>query len=196
MFGETSTVPGFDCRVDVLFAGQTYGASALDGIWSVSLDAPATSGSFPMTWSVGCLEGQGEDLTEQETSVRWIVVDGTGPKPTEVLSPRPLAVLGGENHEVRVLVEELGGLDVDSLELVWLVEDFETGDIIRNGREPLSLVGDEIDGLSLELIGEMNLSVITNDMLIDRMVVKITIEGRDLAGNAVTGLNGLSLIHI
>ena len=190
VFSETSTVPGFDCRVDVLFAGQTYGASALDGIWSVSLDAPATSGSFPMTWSVGCLEGQGEDLTEQETSVRWIVVDGTGPKPTEVLSPRPLAVLGGENHEVRVLVEELGGLDVDSLELVWLVEDFETGDIIRNGRESLQLVGDEIDGLSLELIGEMNLSVITNDMLIDRMVVKITIEGRDLAGNAVTGLNG------
>ncbi|MAF93105.1 hypothetical protein CMO85_00395, partial [Candidatus Woesearchaeota archaeon] len=36
----------------------------------------------------------------------------------------------------------------------------------------------------------MNLSAITNEMLIDRMVVKISIAGRDLAGNAVTGLGG------
>ena len=77
-----------------------------------------------------------------------------------------------------------------SLELVWQVEDFETGDVIRSGREPLTLDGDEIDGLSLELYGEMNLSEITNEMLIDRMEVKISIAGRDLAGNAVTGLGG------
>ena len=77
-----------------------------------------------------------------------------------------------------------------SLELVWQVEDFETGDVIRSGREPLLLDGEDIDGLSLELYGEMNLSEITNEMLIDRMEVKISIAGRDLAGNAVTGLGG------
>ena len=146
-----------------------------------------------MTWEVGCLEGQGTDLTDQATSVKWILVDGTGPEPQEVLSPRPRAILDGENHEVRVLVQELGGLDLASLELVWQVEDFETGDVIRSGREPLSLEGEAIDGLRLELYGDMNLSEITDEMLIDRMEVKISIAGRDLAGNAVTGL---SLIHI
>ena len=190
VFTETSTVPAFDCRVDVLFAGQTVSAVAKEGVWSVALEAPVASGSVPMTWEVGCLEGQGIDTTDQETSVKWILVDGTGPEPQEVLSPRPRAVLGGENHDVRVVVEELGGLDVPSLELVWQVEDIETGDIVRSGREPLSLEGGAIDGLRLELVAEMNLSSITNDMLIDRMEVKISIAGRDLAGNPVTGLGG------
>ena len=190
VFAETTTVPDFDCQVDIFFGGQTYSVTAKEGIWSKAITAPASSGSLPMTWGVACLEGQGVDLTDQETSVKWIVVDGTGPEPQEVLSPRPRAILGGENHEVRVLVQELGGLDMASLELVWQVEDFETGDVIRSGREPLTLDGDEIDGLSLELYGEMNLSEITNEMLIDRMEVKISIAGRDLAGNAVTGLGG------
>ncbi|MEC7504248.1 MAG: hypothetical protein VX524_03140, partial [Candidatus Thermoplasmatota archaeon] len=190
VFAETSTVPNFDCNVNVLFAGKTYSVLAKDGVWSTALDAPATSGSIPMTWEVGCLEGQGTDLTDQATSVKWILVDGTGPEPQEVLSPRPRAILGGENHEVRVLVQELGGLDLASLELVWQVEDFETGDVIRSGREPLSLEGEAIDGLRLELYGDMNLSEITDEMLIDRMEVKISIAGRDLAGNAVTGLGG------
>ena len=190
VFAETSTVPDFDCTIDVLFAGQTHAVLAKDGIWSIAIDAPASSGSLPMTWEVGCLEGQGVDMTDQSTSVKWIVVDGTGPEPQEVLSPRPRAVLGGENHEVRVVVQELGGLDVESLELVWQVEDFETGDVIRSGREPLILEGEAIDGLRLELYGDMNLSEITNEMLIDRMEVKISIAGRDLAGNDVTGLGG------
>ncbi len=190
VFSETSTVPTFDCDVNVFFAGQTYVATAVDGIWSVPVQAPASSGSLPMTWEVGCLFGQGVDLTDKETSVRWIVVDGTGPSPVEVLSPRPMAILGGQNHEVRVVVIELGGLDLQSLELVWTVEDFETGDTIRSGREPLSLEGEALDGLSLELFADMNLTEITDEMLIDRMVVNIAIQGRDLAGNAVTGLEG------
>lgn len=190
VFAETSTVPEFNCQIDLLFAGQTYNALAVNGIWSMPLQAPASSGSLPLTWEVACLEGQGVDLTDQETSVKWILVDGTGPSPVEVLSPRPQAILGGESHEVRVLFEELGGLDVQSLELVWVVEDFETGDTIRSGRVPLALEGTEIDGLQLEVFAEMNLSEITNEMLVDRMQVKIAIDGRDLAGNDVTGLNG------
>ncbi len=190
VFSETSTVPGFDCQVNVLFAGQTYTPIAVDGVWSVPIQAPVSSGSLPLTWEVGCLEGQGVDLTDKETSVKWIVVDGTGPEPIEVLSPRPTAILDGENHEVRVVLKELGGLDLQSLELVWLVEDYDTGDIIRSGREPLNLEGGDLDGLRLEVFSDMNLSEITDDMLIDRLVVKIAIEGRDLAGNDVTGLGG------
>jgi len=190
VFSETSTVPDFDCQVDVLFAGQTHSADAINGIWSIPLEAPVVSGSLPLTWSVGCLEGQGVDLSDKETAVKWILVDGTGPEPVEVLSPRPRAILAGESHEVRVVLKEIGGLDTQSLELVWQVEDFETGDIIRSGREPLVLDGGEIAGLRLEVVTEMNLSEINQEMLKDRLVVQIRVEGRDLAGNAVLGLGG------
>ncbi|MGB1233773.1 MAG: hypothetical protein ACPHF0_06365, partial [Poseidonia sp.] len=62
--------------------------------------------------------------------------------------------------------------------------------VIRSGREPLALECEATDGLRLELYGDMNLSEITNEMLIDRMQVKISVAGRDLAGNTVTGLGG------
>ena len=194
VFSETMTVPSFDCDVDVLLAGRTYTASTIDGVWSTPVTAPATSGSFPLTWSVGCLEGQGQDLTDAESSVRWILVDGTGPEPVEILSPRSRAILTGESYEVRLLMNELGGLDMQSLELVWTVEDFTTGDSIRSGREPLVLIGEEVAGLRLELTGEMNLSSITRDMLIERMVVNLRVDGRDLAGNTVQGAGGSGII--
>ena len=66
VFSETSTVPDFECNVDLLFAGQTYSAVAYDGIWSMALEAPIASGSIPLTWEVGCLEGQGVDLTDKD----------------------------------------------------------------------------------------------------------------------------------
>jgi len=185
VFAETMTVPEFDCEVDVLFGGRTYTATTIDGIWSMPVQAPTSSGSHPLTWSIGCLEGQGEDLTDRENAVRWILVDGTGPEPVEVLSPRAQAVLGGEWHEVRLVLNEMGGLDIESMALVWEVEDAVTGDIIRNGREPLTLVGEEVAGLRLEFTGEMNLSDITQNMLVDRLLVNLRVEGRDLAGNAV-----------
>ena len=189
-FVETHTIPEFNCDVEVLFGGQTARATAIEGIWSVELQAPVVSGSFSLTWNVACLEGQGMDLTDKENSVRWIRVDGTGPEPIEVLSPRPMAILGGENHEVRVVLEELGGLDVQSLELVWRVEDFLTGDTLRSGRVPMNLLGDEIDGNYLEVYANMDLTEITDEMMLDRMVVSIRIDGRDLAGNDVLSIGG------
>ena len=194
VFAETMTVPSFDCEVNVLLAGRTYTATTIEGIWSMGVTAPPASGSYPLTWSIGCLEGQGQDLTDAESSVRWILVDGTGPQPIEVLSPRAQATLTGESYEVRVVMNELGGLDMQSMELIWEVEDFATGDIIRTGREPVTLTGEEVAGLRLELTGEMNLSSISRDMLVERMVVNLRIEGRDLAGNAVQGGSGDDII--
>ena len=143
-----------------------------------------------MTWSVGCLQGQGVDSTDQINSVRWIIVDGTGPEPVEVSNPRPSSVLEAESHEVRILLSEDGGLDVESLELVWWVEEKETGDRIRDGIEPLTLLGPDISGLRLEVFGSFNLSEITKEMLENRLTVHIYVSGRDLADNEVLGLGG------
>ena len=190
VFAETGLIPHFDCQIDVLFAGTTTSSSSLDGIWSVALRAPSTTMTIPLTWSVGCLQGQGVDATNQETSVRWIIVDGTGPEPVEVSNPRPSSVLEAESHEVRILLSEAGGLDVDSLELVWWVEEKATGDRLRNGIEPLSLMGSDISGLRLEVFSSIDLSEITPEMLESRLAVHILVTGRDLADNEVLGLGG------
>ena len=190
VFSETGIIPQFECQIDVLFAGSTTSASTLEGIWSLALQAPSSTMTIPMTWSVGCLKGQGVDATDQETSVRWIIVDGTGPEPVEVSNPRPASILEPESHEVRILLSEAGGLDVDSLELVWWVEEKATGDRLRNGVEPLSLIGSDLSGLRLEVVSSIDLSEITPTMLENRLSVHIMVTGRDLADNEVLGLGG------
>ena len=190
VFAETGLAPQFDCQIEVLFAGTTTSTSSLEGIWSLALQAPSSTMTIPMTWSVGCLQGQGIDATDQETSVRWIIVDGTGPEPVEVSNPRPASVLEPESHEFRILLSEAGGLDVDSLELVWWVEEKTTGDRLRNGIEPLTLIGSDISGLRLEVVGSMDLSEITAEMLENRLSVHVLVTGRDLADNEVLGLGG------
>ena len=192
MFETTETIPNFNCSVEVMFAGQTYTAETYDGIWNVELQSPPTSGTIPLTWSVGCLPPQGVDATEKESSVKWMIVDGLGPEPQEVQTPRPGSVLSAEEHEVTIVLSEEGGIDFESLRLAWWVEDTVTGEFIRGGDSPFLLQGTEISGLNLIGTGTMDLSVITDDMLIDRFTVYVLIEGRDLAGNLVLGGEGQS----
>jgi hypothetical protein len=92
--------------------------------------------------------------------------------------------------EVRIVVSEEGGIDIESLQLVWWVEDELTGDRLRDGTEPMELVGSDIEGLRLELTSSFNLSEISGDMLEDKLIVVIRIEGRDLAGNPILGFLG------
>lgn len=192
VFEATESIPAFNCSVDVVFAGQTFTAETYNGIWNVELESPPTSGTIPLTWSVGCLPPQGIDATEKESSVKWMVVDGLGPEPKEVQTPRPGSILSAEEHEVTIVLSEEGGIDFESLRLAWWVEDSVTGEFIRGGDSPFLLQGTEISGLSLVGTGIMDLSVITDDMLIDRFTVSVLVEGRDLAGNMVLGGEGQS----
>ena len=121
-----------------------------------------------------------------------MIVDGLGPEPKEVQTPRPGAILSADEHEVTIVLSEEGGIDYESLRLVWWVEDTVTGDYLRGGDAPFLLQGTEISGLNLIGTGTMDLSVITDDMLIDLLTVNVLVEGRDLAGNQVLGANGES----
>ena len=192
VFAATEETPDFNCSVDVMFAGQTYSAETYNGIWNVELRSPQASGTIPLTWSVGCLPPQGVDATEKESSVKWMVVDGLGPQPIEVQTPRPGSILSADEHEVTIVLSEEGGIDFESLRLAWWVEDTVTGEFIREGDSPFLLQGTEISGLSLIGTGTMDLSVITDDMLVDRFTVYVLVEGRDLAGNLVLGEAGSS----
>jgi hypothetical protein len=190
VFSETGLIPDFNCTIDILFAGESKSTLAQQGIWNIALTTPGLSGTIPLTWSVGCMPEQGIDATDKGTSVRWIVVDGEGPIPVEILSPRPDAILDSEQHEIRIVVSEEGGIDLESLQLIWWVEDKITGDHLRDGTEPMLLVGNEIEGLRLELISSIDLTEITDDMLEDRLQVYVRIDGRDLAGNQILGFTG------
>ena len=72
-----------------------------------------------------------------------------------------------EEHEVTIVLFEEGGIDFESLRLAWWVENTETGEFIREGDSPFLLQGNDISGLSLVGTGTMDLSVITEDILID-----------------------------
>ena len=190
VFSETGTIPQFNCTVYILFAGESKSALAQQGIWNIALTTPGNSGTIPLTWSIGCMPEQGIDATDKGTSVRWIVVDGEGPIPVEILSPRTGAILDSEQHEVRIIVSEEGGIDIESLQLVWWVEDKITGEYLRDGTEPMLLVGNDIEGLRLELTSTIDLTGITDNMLEDRLQVYVRIDGRDLAGNQILGFSG------
>ena len=192
VFEATEETPDFNCSVDVMFGGQTYSAQTYDGIWNVELRSPTTSGTIPLTWSVGCLPSQGVDATDEDSSVKWMVIDGIGPEPTEVQTPRPGSILSAQEHEVTIVLAEEGGIDFESLRLVWWIENTDTGEFIREGDSPFLLQGTRISGLGLVGTGTMDLSVITNDMLIDKFTVYVLVEGRDLAGNSVLGGDGQS----
>ena len=189
LFDKTNTRPNFDCPVIVSFEGITYPTTALEGSWTAVINASEYSGKKALTWSVNCLSGQGDDVTN-ESNNRWVLIDGTGPNPVEIINPRPNTILETEVYEVRVAINEEGGLDVDSLQLEWWVEDENTGDTLLNGFETMILEGVDISGPQLEVYANVDLSDITDAMIENRLILFVKINGRDLADNAVTGMNG------
>ncbi|MED5307950.1 MAG: hypothetical protein VYA95_01245, partial [Candidatus Thermoplasmatota archaeon] len=189
LFQETNTRPDFDCPVSVMFDGVTYPTTAIDGSWTAVVTASENSGKKALTWGIDCISGQGNDATD-ESDNRWILIDGTGPTPVEIINPRPNTILETEVYEVRVAINEEGGLDVDSLQLEWWVEDADTGDRLVSGFETMMLEGDDIEGTQLEVYANVDLSEITDTMIEKRLILFIKINGRDLADNAITGMNG------
>ena len=189
LFEKTNTRPDFDCPVSVRFDGTTYPTTAVDGTWTAVVTATESSGKKALTWSVDCISGQGNDVTD-ESNNRWIQVDGTGPTPVEIINPRPNTILDTETYEVRVAIDEEGGLDVESLQLEWWVEDANTGDRLLNGFESMMLEGDDVSGTQLEVYANVDLSDITDTMIQNRLILFVKINGRDLADNAILGMNG------
>ncbi|MEC8242494.1 MAG: hypothetical protein VX023_02115, partial [Candidatus Thermoplasmatota archaeon] len=189
LFQETNTRPDFDCPVSVVFDGNVYSTTAINGAWTADVTASEDSGKKALTWNVDCTSGQGDDVTD-ESNNRWILIDGTGPTPVEIINPRPNTILETEVYEVRIAITEEGGLDVESLQLEWWVEDADTGDRLTTGFEPLTLEGNDFAGTQLEVFANVDLSGITDTMIENRLILFVKVNGRDLADNAVLGMNG------
>ena len=110
-----------------------------------------------------------------------------GPAVVEVVSPSRSSP-EPTTYDVTLLVEEEGGLDYTTLELVWWVIDDSTGDQLRDGRVPLQLLSTDNVGLRLEVQGTIDLSGIDPSMLEERLTVAVALEARDFAGNEAVHL--------
>ena len=183
IFSQSAERPNFDCEINVMINGFNEMTTAVDGMFTASLNAPVQNGRHALTWSVGCLPAQGSDTTSQIDAVRWILVDDVGPMVVEFTSPRPGSIIEAEMHEIRVIVSENFGIDTDSVELIWWLTTTEDNTPLESGRLALTIEGEEDAGLRLAYLGQIDLSGISPSILETQMVLKVRLEGRDLAGN-------------
>ena len=183
IFFRTGDTPQFDCEIEVRINGVRTPALAVDGLFTASTTAPVISGQHAMTWSIDCMPQQGIDLTSPTEAVKWILVDSVGPQVVEFTSPRTNSELEVGEHNVRVVISENFGIDSNSVELFWWVTAIGQSDTITSGSTPLELGGDMDTGLRLEFTGSIDLSGIERQFLQEKLVVKMRIDGRDVAGN-------------
>ena len=183
MFFQTGDLPQFDCEIEVRLDGVKTHALAVAGLFTASITAPVTSGQHAMTWSIACMPEQGIDLTSPTEAVKWILVDSVGPQVVEFTSPRVNSQLEVGEHNVRVIVSENFGIDSNSVELFWWVTASGESETIKSGSTQLELDGVIDTGLRLEFIGVIDLSKIERQFLEEKLVLKMRIDGRDIAGN-------------
>ncbi|HIO94235.1 MAG TPA: hypothetical protein EYN46_02640 [Candidatus Poseidoniales archaeon] len=188
-FAESGQVPEFSVQVEFKLAGQELIAVSQNGSFYISIEGPWESGSHALSWGLTGLPPQGNDVTDGQTALFWIVVDGDGPRPVEVVTPRldstiPLADLGEVTIDLRIA--ETQEIDPDSLRLQWLVTEGEDpkGVMIAEGTSTLIIPSGTLASLQLSAITNLNLAeVLQSDSLESALTLHVWVTGQDAAGN-------------
>jgi hypothetical protein len=188
-FAESGQVPEFSVQVEFKLAGQELIAVSQNGSFYISIEGPWESGSHALSWGLTGLPPQGTDVTDGQTALFWIVVDGDGPRPVEVVTPRldstiPLADLGEVTIDLRIA--ETQEIDPDSLRLQWLVTEGEDpkGVMIAEGTSTLIIPSGTLASLQLSAITNLNLAeVLQSDSLESALTLHVWVTGQDAAGN-------------
>ncbi len=183
VFAESEEVPQFDCTARVNLDGNVVYATVENGRFTAAVSAPSETGSYPLTWAVGCLPAEGRDATNQITSVYWIGVDASGPIPTTIAAPRPGSVLEAQTQLLQLEISDDFGIDTQSVQVIWWVTSIETGMTIIEGTDDMTLVGTENSGQKVAFEGVMDLAGIDVELQYQKLQCHIRLVGRDLAGN-------------
>jgi hypothetical protein len=183
VFAESEEVPQFDCTARVNLDGNILYASVEEGRFTATVNAPSATGSYPLTWAVGCLPAEGRDVTNQITSVYWIGVDASGPVPTQIDAPRPGSVLEAQTQLLQLEISDDFGIDTQSVQVIWWVTAIETGITITEGSDDMTLIGTENSGQKVGFEGIIDLSSIDKELQYQKLQCHIRLVGRDLAGN-------------
>jgi hypothetical protein len=183
VFAESEEVPQFDCTARVNLDGNIVYASVEEGRFTATVNSPSATGSYPLTWAVGCLPAEGRDVTNQITSVYWIGVDASGPIPTQIDAPRPGSVLEAQTQLLQLEISDDFGIDTQSVQVIWWVTAIETGITITEGADDMTLIGTENSGQKVGFEGIIDLSGIDKELQYQKLQCHIRLVGRDLAGN-------------
>ena len=91
---------------------------------NLTLVAPNSTGIHPIKLDLINLPSGAIDRTDTEQIVAWMVVDSNQPRVLQLLSPDPLDLVqerDWENLRFEVMVNETEGLNLDSLQMNWLI---------------------------------------------------------------------------
>ena len=183
-----------DTIVDVsasIDGSEQFGLSE-NGMVNLTLVAPNSTGIHPIKLDLINLPSGAIDRTDTEQIVAWMVVDSNQPRVLQLLSPDPLDLVqerDWENLRFEIMVNETEGLNLDSLQMNWL--------IVPHGMAipELALLGGNV---SMELIagtGAGSSIPLSTTLDVDSIVPEVSrqnswdlwiwVEGEDLAGQKI-----------
>jgi hypothetical protein len=197
-FAESGQIPEFGVQVEFKLAGDELIAVSENGSFFIAIEVPMESGSHALSWGLVNLPPQGVDVTDGQTALFWIVVDGDGPRPVEVVTPRldstiPIDSLGEITIELRIA--ETQEIDPDSLRLQWLVTegDDSNGVLIAEGISTLIIPGGTLASLQLSATTTLDLAGVLQSEVLERVLtLHIWVTGQDAAGNLFISNGGFN----
>lgn len=190
-FAESSQTPGDEIEVEFILDGIHHSAIAYNGTFNALLEAPLLSGNHPLSWKIGTIPSQANDVTDRSTALYWIVVDGDGPNPIEVVTPRSgRIILLSELSELEfdVRIAETQQIDPDSLHLQWMITEGESskGIMVADGSSPLSIPDGVLSSLQLSTITQIDiLNGMEMTSFSEQLYLHIWVTGSDAAGNQI-----------
>ena len=162
------------------------------GLAAIDLIAPADTGIYPITVSLQNLPIGAIDRTDQSHIVSWMVVDSNKPRVMQLVSPDPSQLVqerDWKNLRFEFIVNETEGLDLDSLEMHWLISP--SGMLIPElavleGNTSMDLIAGTGSGTSIPVSAILDVdSIIPEVSRQNSWDLWIWIEGQDLAGQPV-----------
>jgi len=189
-FAESGQVPEFGLEVEFKLGGQELIAFSENGSFYITIEVPMESGSHALSWGLTDLPPQADDVTDGQTALFWIVVDGDGPSPVEVVTPRLGSTIQIENLgeiTIEIRISETQEIDPDSLRLQWLVTDGNDsgGDMIAEGESIMTIPSGTLASLQILSSTTLNLAeVLQPDSLESSLTLHVWVTGQDAAGNS------------
>ena len=162
------------------------------GIALIDLLAPNESGIHPITVNLDNLPSGAIDRTDSSHIVSWMVVDSNKPRVLGLVSPDPSQVVQERDWKdlsFEFMVNETEGLDLDSMEMHWLI--LPSGMLIPElalveGNTSMGLIAGTVSGTSIPVSSVLDVdSIIPELSRQNAWDLWIWIEGQDLAGHEV-----------
>ena len=183
-----------DTIVDVsasIDGSEQFGLSE-NGMVNLTLVAPNSTGIHPIKLDLINLPSGAIDRTDTEQIVAWMVVDSNQPRVLQLLSPDPLDLVqerDWENLRFEIMVNETEGLNLDSLQMNWLIVPHGMAIpelALLGGNVSMELIAGTGAGSSIPLSATLDVdSIVPEVSRQNSWDLWIWVEGEDLAGQKI-----------